>query len=173
MGEQVAHDFKSQLSLGQRGEMAVRQWLEGRGNVVREAPMSLQRIGCDLLVLKGREWLKIEVKTDYGCRKYGNGVFVEECVEQSSGDFKMGWSFTSQADWMFFLTPPDKSAIILKNPVARGQFLLLKEFALEQKVKRARNKGLDGQEYFGLGFVVPYERLAKEASMIVELPVEW
>lgn len=174
MNEVTEYNFRSQLAQGKAGEAAIAKWLSTRGNRVIEAPLIVQRAGIDFLVKspKVSEWLKVEVKTDFGYAKYGKGIFIEECVERPNGTFTMSWAYTSQADWFFFLTPPSSEVLIFRDPVPRGTFLTLKNYATSSKAKRARNKEADGSEYCGVGYVVPYEKMKAAAHSVVIIPWE-
>lgn len=110
------YNFQEQLVKGKVGESAIARWMISRGNRVIEAPLVAQRLGIDFLVKSPRfdDWLKVEVKTDFGCAKYGKGIFIEECVERNGQAFTMSWAYTSQADWFFFLTPPSTEVLIFK-----------------------------------------------------------
>ena len=174
MSEIAEYNFREQFSKCKAGEAAVAEWLASRGNKVVEAPRLLQKAGVDFLVKhKDRaEWLKVEVKADFGFVKYGKGIFIEECVERPGGIFSMSWAYTSEADWFFFLTPPSSEVLLFKEPVPRGTFLTLKRFATSDQAKKARNKEADGSEYCGVGYVVPYQQMKQAAHSVVTIPFE-
>jgi hypothetical protein len=175
-GNTVTNEFQfyTQLAQGKAGESLVAKWLQSRGSRVIEAPLIVQKAGIDFLVKtpKVADWLKVEVKTDFGYHKYGKGIFVEECVERANGVFSMSWAYTSEADWFFFLTPPSSEVLIFKEPVPRGTFLSLKNYATSEKAKRARNKEANGSEYCGVGYVVPYQKMREAAFSVVTIPWE-
>lgn len=174
MSEVSEYNFKAQLAQGKAGEAAVARWLAHRGNRVIEAPRIVQKAGIDFLVKspKVESWLKVEVKTDFRYARYGKGIFIEECVERPNGTFSMSWAYTSEADWFFFLTPPSSEVLIFRDPVPRGTFLTLKNFATSSQAKKARNKEADGSEYCGVGYVVPYQKMREAAFSVVTIPWE-
>ena len=91
--------FQNQLSQGQKYEKICLEYLEY--DTVKHMKGSFKEY--DLIIYKGEEEIKIEVKSDRQASKTGNLAIEYECNKKGSG------ITTTEADyWIYFIVHPDR-----------------------------------------------------------------
>ncbi|MBN1430483.1 MAG: hypothetical protein JXB07_19085 [Anaerolineae bacterium] len=107
------YDFQTQLAIGQAAEQLLDAELRKRGYTVWSATRDDQRRGIDRWIARPpseRQW-SIEYKDDLRAQHTGN-AFVEVLSVDTVG--RLGWAYTSQADYLLYYVHGDELVYVLK-----------------------------------------------------------
>lgn len=115
----TVHRFRDSAARGEAGVSLVKKYLDTHKQVerYRDASQDEQWQGLDIVAyLSDGRRSTIEVKTDEASERTGRLAF-ETWSNRESG--RLGWAWTSQADWLVIVMPWDGSALWYNMAVLR------------------------------------------------------
>lgn len=161
------YSFEDQLKVGEDGEKVLDAHAERGGCTVRPATRRQQRSGVDRIMSCGfyreclgeesheiaereEETYTLEYKTDTRGHKTGN-AFVETVAYSSSSEWKEGWLYSCQADFIWYYLPGNRNVYQIDPRYLRVRAV---EWLEKYPVRRVQNQG-----WYTEGILVPLEVL--------------
>lgn len=146
---QKVYKFSEQNALGQNGEGEIRAHFAAMGIETFSVPLATNKLGIDFWAIQSGVKIYFEAKTDSMTARTQN-VFIETVSNSSTG--KLGWLFSTRADFILYYVPEWAAYLKIPTPELRN-FLT---FAPKYPIKHAKNHG-----YTSSGFLVPWATLAE------------
>lgn len=150
------YDFRKQLNIGEAGEEKLDTYFAPHFDI-SAVDMELQRLGIDRIFLskKNSNLYLVEYKFDTLAHKTGN-IYVETIsVMKDSEPIKLGWAYTSQADFIAYHIEPNRFFVFQPKILE----MYLEGWKANYRHVSVRNKG-----YSGMGVLVPIEEFSNIAT---------
>lgn len=131
-----------------------------RWYTIRQASLIEQRQGIDRHFTDKKTGIAttVEYKADTTASRTGN-AFVETVSVDATG--KLGWAYTSQADWLFYYLPQDGLLYFWHFAEFRKH--------LPRWVRECKSRAIPNQGYKTVGMLVPLGEFEAYASKVVNL----
>jgi len=143
----MVHKWDPSYSKGKVGEDDLDRFY-GIAHIIKEVSIELQNLGIDRVFIKMKSGFRftVDYKTDYKTFDTGN-VFIETVSRTDIN--KLGWAFTSCAQYIFYYLPQERVNYIATMHDIRNKLL---QWYKEYPTKPAYNEG-----YKSLGITVPLD----------------
>jgi hypothetical protein len=158
----MSYSFRDQHQRGREAEILIYELFQPTFNVI-PAGKDLQDVGVDFLFTdrtNNQTW-KVELKTDSRAYTTGNAFIETIAVDREN---KMGWAYTSTADWLLYFIPQDRRIYRIAMEVLRAE---LPGWELRYPKREIPNKGAGGN-YCTHGLLVPLAELYRIAQEVIE-----
>lgn len=99
----MTYHFTDSLHQGEQDEEVLDAYFEHLFQVVAATPAQ-QRQGIDRVFSREGQRILVEYKADQTATRTGN-AFVETVSVDTVEDYRLGWAYTSQAEWLIYYLP--------------------------------------------------------------------
>lgn len=156
------HNFAQSHDRGKAAEHFIYEVFQAAFNVIPASP-DLQSAGIDFTFIDRatNQQHFVELKTDWTAHKTGN-AFIEMVSVDTEG--KLGWTYTSTANWLLYFIPDDRRIYRISLEVLRSELPAWQIFP----TRTIPNKGRRGS-YNTIGLLVPLGELYRIANEVIEL----
>lgn len=155
----MTYDFKTQLHCGQTHEHFLDEFFN-RWFVIADATRDQQRQGIDRMFTDKDTGAihAVEYKADTTASRTGN-AFVETISVDTAN--KLGWAYTSMADWLFYYLPKDGLIYFFEFAKLRRH--------LPRWTKQYPARSIPNNGYKTVGLLVPLAEFEAHATKVVNL----
>lgn len=153
----MTFDFKTQFDVGESGEEYLDKHYSKLYQIKKVTDFELQKRGVDR-VFKSHDcshscWFTVEYKVDFKAGETGN-IFVEIAVNKGS-EKGFGWAQKLFAQALLYYVPAKRTCYFCSSLHLKGH---IEKWAQSHRIsKPVQNKESNGNEYHGIGILVPID----------------